>query len=303
MPWQEPTEDAIPLLEWIRRHGTPSQGAGVLVVVFSFNPALIGLMRPLDQDRLRIGRDLENDLVLEDPRVSRFHAELNRSENDWKLSDCGSANRVFLRGTVLEGQQTLISGDRFEIGGTMLKFVAGTDAEALLFQEFERRARVDGLTGAINRGALDHFLRQEIYRSRRKSHPLALLMLDMDHFKKINDLFGHPAGDRVLIELVRLIKNRLRTHDELARWGGEEFAVLLPETDAAGAQALAEDLRHQVENHSFLFDGEKLRATISIGGAVLKESDTDGAALVARADQALYAAKNAGRNRVVIVSE
>lgn len=297
------TENAAPLLAWIQAQGSGSPAAGCLVVVYSWNPSLIGLLCPLGRAVVRIGRDPENDLVLDDPRVSRFHALLNRRNDTWRLCDNGSTNGVFVAGKPLEGELRLASGDRFEIGGTMLKFIAGSDAEALLFREFERRVLQDGLTGAANRGAMDQALRREIARARRTGAPLALLLIDVDHFKQVNDAHGHAAGDAVLVELVRRLKQRLRVHDELARWGGEEFVVLLPETGAEGAQTVAEDLRSTVENQPFPGALCALAVTISIGAAVLGEGDGDGTALLWRADQGLYAAKKEGRNRVILVSE
>jgi diguanylate cyclase (GGDEF)-like protein/PAS domain S-box-containing protein len=160
--------------------------------------------------------------------------------------------------------------------------------------ELERMANHDRLTGAYNRRQFDDFLLQEVQRAERHGTPLALIMLDIDHFKWVNDAYGHLAGDEILQQLVSRVGGRLRTSDLLARWGGEEFMVLLPETDEAGALTLAEDLRRTVEDAPVAGPGT---ITISLGvaehrhGQHLKD-------LTKRVDDALYAAKAGGRNRV-----
>jgi diguanylate cyclase (GGDEF)-like protein len=124
-------------------------------------------------------------------------------------------------------------------------------------------------------------------------------MLDIDHFKKINDVHGHLAGDHVLKEVARLIQQRIRRDEVLARYGGEEFAVILPETNLEGAFALAEGLREKIEQSKFVFQSEIIRVTMSIGVAMLKEEDRASLDLIKRADEKLYEAKRAGRNRVL----
>jgi diguanylate cyclase (GGDEF)-like protein len=125
-------------------------------------------------------------------------------------------------------------------------------------------------------------------------------MLDIDHFKRINDRHGHLAGDHILKEVARLLSQRIRRDETLARYGGEEFAIVLPETTLEGARALAEGLRERVEQSRFAFQGEIIRVTISIGGAMVEESDRTSLDLIQRADDKLYEAKRAGRDRVVV---
>lgn len=166
-------------------------------------------------------------------------------------------------------------------------------------EQLRRLATCDQLTGLLNRREFDRILAEEAERCRRFDRPLALLMIDLDHFKDINDAHGHPAGDVVLQGLARRLKEELRTIDRLARYGGEEFAVILVETPPAAALETAQRLRAAVQRAPFALPvGPALALTISAGVAVIPVHASDAPSLVRAADQALYAAKRAGRNRV-----
>ena len=161
----------------------------------------------------------------------------------------------------------------------------------------EQRNLIDSLTGAANRRAFTRRLHEEWKRLGRNQQPLSLLMIDVDHFKRFNDRFGHPAGDNVLTRLVKLIGVALREHDLLARYGGEEFAVILPESGASAAEAVAERVRSAVADATW-----PLRAvTVSVGVATaLPKTTLELSSLVIAADEALYEAKGAGRNQVFV---
>jgi diguanylate cyclase (GGDEF)-like protein len=165
----------------------------------------------------------------------------------------------------------------------------------------EEQAMTDSLTGLANRRRFMQRLREEVAKSRRYHHHLSLLMIDVDHFKQVNDDFGHPRGDRTLQELAQHLNDRARETDLPARIGGEELAVLLPATSIEGAMELAEDLRELIASHDFPDVG---RVTVSIGVATYDpfdesaECDLHGERLLSSADQALYRAKAQGRNRV-----
>lgn len=159
-------------------------------------------------------------------------------------------------------------------------------------------ALVDALTGLYNRRHIQQALTQQIAQARRQGLPLSLLMLDIDHFKYVNDNHGHQSGDKVLQDLARCIKERVRSQDTVGRWGGEEFIVILPDTDAAGAAALAEQLRLAVERWHFVsLQAQPIPLSISIGLHVLGEGEGSDE-LVGIVDRALYLAKERGRNRV-----
>ncbi len=169
-------------------------------------------------------------------------------------------------------------------------------------RELRLLATRDALTGLRNRRAFDALLAEEVNRARRLGHPLALVVLDLDHFKLINDTHGHPAGDLVLAAAARVLESEVRTIDRVARIGGEEFAVLLMETDAKDALSVAERLVAAVrEQPASVKDGGTHAVTISAGVAALGVDHTE-ATLMAAADKALYAAKNNGRNCAMLAS-
>jgi diguanylate cyclase (GGDEF)-like protein len=160
----------------------------------------------------------------------------------------------------------------------------------------------DGLTNLYNRRAFNELLVQALAREERQGGRLALILLDLDHFKKLNDTYGHPAGDAALRGTARVLGQHLRKGDQAARYGGEEFVVILPGTDEAGALHLAERARDAIEQHRLVFEGARISLTASFGAAVWPTDGQDAEALLSSADRALYAAKQAGRNRVIAAS-
>jgi diguanylate cyclase (GGDEF)-like protein len=160
----------------------------------------------------------------------------------------------------------------------------------------------DGLTGLYNRRAFGDLLVQSLAREDRQGGRLALLLLDLDHFKKLNDTYGHPAGDAALRGTARILERHLRRGDQAARYGGEEFVVILPGADESGALQLAERVRSAIEKNAVLFEGARLAVTASFGAAVWPRDGKEAEVLLSSADRALYAAKAAGRNRVVAAS-
>ncbi len=166
-------------------------------------------------------------------------------------------------------------------------------------EELLKLASTDPLTGAFNRREFKSLAEQEGIRSQRYNRPLAIMMLDIDHFKDLNDTYGHAAGDVGLQTFTAACTSALRNMDILGRWGGEEFVVLLPETEIEGAIVIAERLRQVVEESSFVSGPNKISFTVSIGVAQYKSDETTVDTPLARADEAIYNAKKQGRNRVV----
>jgi diguanylate cyclase (GGDEF)-like protein len=184
---------------------------------------------------------------------------------------------------------------------TFVSLVAGAIENARLHARARRQAVTDELTGLANRRHLDQRLGEEIVRAQRYAKPLSLLILDIDHFKAINDGYGHKAGDEALRALAQVLRGEVRDVDLVARYGGEEFVLVLPETDGTGAELSAERIRRAVARHPFrLPDGREFGITVSVGLAGYPECAASAAELMTRADQALYTAKQAGRNRVVL---
>jgi two-component system cell cycle response regulator len=278
--------------------GAP-KGNDCLVVIYTKEPSLLGRRFVLDSSPIRIGRGAENHIVLEGDSVSRRHAHFEERSESWWCVDDGSTNGSYVNDEQIMREARLGNGDRIKIGPTIFKFLSGQDVEAQYHEEIYRMTIIDGLTQVHVKRYLLEALDKELMRARRHLRELSFLMLDIDHFKKINDLHGHLAGDYVLKEVARIIQQRIRRDEVLARYGGEEFAVILPETNLEGARALADGLREKIEESRYVFQNETIRVTISIGVAMLSDDDKTSLDLIKRADEKLYAAKRAGRNRVV----
>jgi diguanylate cyclase (GGDEF)-like protein len=247
---------------------------------------------------MRIGRDTSNDVVLEDTEVSRRHARLEARGTSWILMDVGSTNGTFLNDRELDGYVRLRRGDRLKIGSHIFKFLTGDDVESAYHDEIYKLSITDNLTGIPNQRALHEELRREISRARRHALPTSFLMLDIDRFKEVNDHYGHLAGDAVLARVAATVRAATRDGDTVARYGGEEIAVLMPQTELAEAQGVAERVRCSIESLVTEYRGLSIGVTVSIGCAALAPEDASPEDLVKRSDDKLYEAKSAGRNRV-----
>lgn len=190
------------------------------------------------------------------------------------------------------------------VGGVLLP-VVGTIAFLLMCaersqSELEQVARIDHLTGIYNRGAVEGLAGRMIATSLRHGTPMSLMVVDIDHFKRINDELGHAAGDKALLAIVQMLQALVRSCDLLGRLGGEEFVVLMPDTDAVQARRAAERMRAEVECTPVAFFGTFRSITVSIGVSEFRFEDADFGRLLQRADRALYAAKHTGRNLVLV---
>jgi two-component system cell cycle response regulator len=275
---------------------TPSNDC--LVVIYTKEAGLLGRRFVLDSSVTSVGRGADNQIVLEGDSVSRRHAHFEKRGNQWHVVDDGSTNGTYVNEQQIPREAQLRNADRIKIGPTILKYLSGADAEAKYHEEIYRMTIVDGLTQIHNKRYLQEALDREVLRARRHDRDLSLLMIDIDFFKRINDQYGHLAGDHVLRELAQAIQERIRRDEVFARYGGEEFAILLPETPLEGAVSLAEDLRVRVSEHNFVFQSEMIPVTVSIGCARLASGDGVASDLIQRADEKLYEAKRTGRNRV-----
>ncbi|MGX9568026.1 sensor domain-containing diguanylate cyclase [Pseudomonas viciae] len=166
--------------------------------------------------------------------------------------------------------------------------------------QLQQLSSTDRLTGLYNRGHWEESLRAAYARHHRYGNTLSLVMLDIDHFKRVNDAYGHQAGDKVIEHVARLLREHARDSDVVGRYGGEEFGVVLSDTDSSGAQTFAERMRHSVEALEVVYNDQHIRFTISLGVADLSQPSNSHADLIARADQALYTSKKTGRNRVTV---
>ncbi len=249
------------------------------------------------KDEVTIGRSEASTIAVDVPNVSRKHARIFLDQGRCWVEDLGSTNGTHVNDVEIGSPQCLANGDLVTTGGLVFKFIVGGNIEALYHEEIYRLTILDGLTGVHNKRFFLEFLDRELARARRHGRPLSLALLDLDHFKTINDTHGHLVGDTTLKRVAHLIRERVRQDELLARYGGEEFAVVLPETDLEGAVIFAEMIRRQIEKYSFTFDGQDISVTVSVGVATMGPDD-DAAALIGEADNRLYEAKNTGRNCV-----
>jgi diguanylate cyclase (GGDEF)-like protein len=295
---QRDDDSSTRLTGQIARPPDLQDGEDCLVVIFAGSQADIGQRHVLKSPLTRIGRSRQNDIVLASDSVSRHHAEITREGEEIIVRDLGSTNGTFINNDVERTRECrLRRGDQIRIGETILKFLSGTDIESQYHAIVASMALTDGLTAMANRKHLDTMIQEEMSRSRRNNRALSILMIDIDHFKQINDAHGHIAGDNVLKHIGALLLQRLRPGDKLGRYGGEEFCAILPETGRAEAAYVAESLRSQVAAEQFIEDGTQIPVTVSIGVAALRTEKlfTD---LYRAADRRLYLAKQWGRNRV-----
>ena len=230
-------------------------------------------------------------------KIGGFSEKISRADN---IGDLNVVLADVLRETRLVQAEALTSRDRMiaarqEVQEAEQKIHSLEEA----LRNMSELVREDQLTGSLNRRGLDDVFERETARADRRGTPLCLAMLDLDDFKRLNDTYGHHAGDAALQHLVRIVKETLRSMDVIARFGGEEFLILLPETSVEAAAQTMTRLQRELTKHFFMHDNNKLLITFSAGVA-LRIPNEEQAALVARADQAMYKAKKAGKNRVVV---
>ena len=276
---------------------TPRAGGGPSAYLVVISGPSFGEMYKLKGERSTLGRGDRTDIRVLDDGVSREHAAIERENGKMVLVDLGSTNGTFCNGGRVT-RHDLTDGDKVSIGATtILRFTYQDQVDEHYQKKLFESALRDGLTSTFNRRYFVDRLHTEIRFAVRHEKSLALLFVDIDHFKKINDTHGHLAGDAVLAAVARVMTETIRAEDVLARYGGEEFAVICREIDLEGARILGERLRVAVEEERFEHDGKVVPVTVSVGAAVESKVD-DAQAFIAAADAAMYDAKRSGRNRV-----
>jgi two-component system, cell cycle response regulator len=261
----------------------------------------MGEMYKLAHNPTVIGRGQNAHVRMIDEGISREHCEISVEGENMVLRDLGSTNGTFCQGARID-RHVLEDGDKILVGSTtVLKFTYHDSLDELFQRQMYESALRDDLTKTFNKKYFTDRLESEYAFAMRTKTPLSLVVFDLDHFKAVNDTYGHPAGDEILAGVARAVSTLIRAEDVFARVGGEEFAVICRSTDSMQAQAVAERMRLTVANHEFVIEGKTIPMAISAGTASVPNPHlVDPQALVAAADQALYEAKRTGRNRVCV---
>lgn len=271
---------------------------------------LLAVPIPLERSEVTLGRALDADVRINDSQASRLHARI-RTEHDeatgqvrYRLTDLDSTNGTLLNGKSID-DAFLEDGDKFVIGDHMIRFEMLDEIDREFQQQIHRLLVHDDLTGLLTSKSFFSELRREAARAEADSKPFCVLMMDLDHFKEVNDTYGHLAGSETLEEVGVVIKGSLRAGDVGARFGGEEFAAFLLDADYEQGMVAAERVRSAIEKHEFPAtrrgseeEPRTHRMTISVGVASFPNDASDPIQLVEKADSALYRAKRSGRNRV-----
>jgi diguanylate cyclase (GGDEF)-like protein len=280
-------------------HVKDGTGKRAFVVVLAGDR--MGEMFALNDGRTSIGRGLQADVRINDEGISRTHAVVEFEADDFLLSDAGSTNGTFANGKRVD-RYPLQEGDKIQIGASsVLKFTYHDDLDEDFQRSLYESALRDRLTGIFNRGYFNNRLESDVAFALRHGKPLSLVMFDIDHFKRVNDTYGHLAGDAVLSQMSARVLGTTRSEDIFARYGGEEFVLICRDVDAIRASRAAYRIMELVSGAQFDVEGQHLDVSVSIGVAdltMLREPSAK--ALVEAADAALYVAKRNGRARVEI---
>jgi two-component system cell cycle response regulator len=274
------------------------QNANRSAYLIVINGRSVGKMFKLSGMRMVVGRSPQNEIIVDDDGVSRQHAFIERTLHGWRIVDNKSTNGVFVNGSRIE-EHDLADGEKVQLAGSaILKFSYQDELEERAQKQLYESATRDGLTNCFNKKYFADQLKTEFAFYFRHQDPLSLSLFDIDFFKKLNDGYGHQAGDFVLKNLAAIVQGALRTEDILARYGGEEFGIIFKSTDGDRAFAVMERVRRKIESHEFMYEDKRLPVTISIGIATLhKQNYATPKLLVKAADDYLYKAKGNGRNR------
>jgi diguanylate cyclase (GGDEF)-like protein len=270
-------------------------------VLYVLEGPRVGETYILERGYAVVGRGGDADFRIPDPSLSRAHARFDRDGDTLSVTDLDSRNGTAVEGQRVSSRVVLKNGDLITLGQVRLRFSLEDARELEASRELYEAAVRDRLTGLFNRGHFEERLTAEFAFSARHKAPLSVMLLDLDHFKKVNDTYGHPAGDAVLKAVADKVLDTVRKEDIAARYGGEEMAVLV-RGDADGAQVLAQRIRTRVSLIEVDTGTAKIRVTTSIGIAVMRKDLPHRSAkdLIAAADEALYNAKKNGRNQVTL---
>lgn len=268
-----------------------------LVHIYPTGPTM-GQRYPLNGSVVTLGRGDDSEIQVSEFSVSRRHARLELGHDGYYVADLKSTNGTFVNDQSVSHSR-LHDGDYLRVGNCIFRFLFGGNLESEYHEEIYRLTIIDALTGIHNQRYMLEFLDRELARSARHHRPMTLVMIDIDHFKKVNDEHGHLGGDFALRELAVTIKKIIRREDLFARYGGEEFGLVLVETQLDQGRQIADRIREVIEAQQIRFDGKTMNITVSIGLTyTCGDSNMAVNQLIRQADEQLYRAKTEGRNRV-----
>jgi two-component system cell cycle response regulator len=259
----------------------------------------------LTMPEMSLGRDATADITVNDQGISRKHIMVTKSGGGVFITDLKSSNGTFVNDKkITPGELVpLAKEDMIKMGNSIFKYLPAGELEILFYGNLGSAAHTDSLTKVYNKGYLLEALEAEFKRAKALHTDFSIVFFDLDHFKNVNDTYGHDAGDFVLREFAGLVRaSYLRPKDVFARYGGEEFVILLANTSAAAAEELAEKVRAAIEHHEFIYEGNRMPVTSSLGVAELNSEIESAQTLLKMADKAMYTAKQSGRNRVVVAT-
>ncbi|HEV8629119.1 MAG TPA: GGDEF domain-containing protein [Thermoanaerobaculia bacterium] len=284
-----------------RAQGASEIEANVILIAHPENRTLGTRFRLRPGSVIEIGRSPTSEISFPEVlSISRAHARLEHQGSLVVIEDLGSTNGTYVNDRLISKSQQLRSGDRFQVGAVHFKFLHERDVENAYHLAIYDLVARDGLTEIFNRRKYDEEAEREVARSSRYSRPLVLVMFDIDHFKAVNDTYGHLCGDFVLKQVAERVRTALRAEQVFARVGGEEFVVLCPETGAENGRRLADKLRDRIAAEPVEYAGFQVPVTCSFGVAELSPDMRDHVAFFEAADRALYEAKQGGRNMVCL---
>lgn len=253
------------------------------------------------------GRSPQAAIFIDEPSVSRKHAKIFAYQDKVTIEDLGSSNGTFVNDQQVTDKVTIQSGDMIRLGTVMLKFFSSSDMDNMVHDKIYRKVTIDAGTGVFNKRYLQDTLKSEFKVSRAYNQDVAIIYYDLDFFKKVNDTYGHEAGDYILKESAQLVRKLIRKQDVLCRLGGEEFVIILPSTGGSTAAELAERIRKNIEEYVFKVEhtdahGKKQitshTQTLSLGVASIEPEMKEVKQLLQVADERLYRSKQTGRNKV-----
>ena len=277
--------------------GLPDSEAGCLVRIYPTDDGPCGLW-DLDKECAVIGRATSCDIQLEDDSVSREHAEIRHEAEGYVIHDLGSTNGTWVNDTRIDSSP-LAAGDRIRCGSQIVKFLSSDHIELQYHETVYKMTTTDGLTNAHNKRYMLDVLDRSLARSRHSGRPVSLMMMDIDFFKRVNDMHGHLAGDEVLQEFSNRIKEVIEPHHVFSRYGGEEFSLIVDEGTVEEAQQVGQRINETIAAKPFDTHVGPIEVTVSLGFAhTVGTEPIEANALIAMADAKLYEAKDAGRNQI-----